>query len=96
MKRVFVLISLVAQFFASAAFAADAPRNFVIVARSQGPGSTNLDSAVAAAGGTITARLPEIGVVLASSNSPDFLLSLTADSRIQQAAEDVEVQWLPK
>jgi subtilisin family serine protease len=71
------------------------PRDYVILARAQGAGSANLDSLIASAGGLITAKLPEIGVVLASADNPDFLKILLQDPRIQQAAEDIEVQWIP-
>ena len=44
----------------------------------------------------ITAKIPEIGVVLASSFNPNFLAVVTADLRVQKAAEDIEVQWIPR
>ena len=77
------------------ALAAEAPRPYLLLTKGQGPGSTDLEALVAAAGGTVTGRLPEIGVVLASSANPSFLASVCADSRVQQAAEDIEVPWLP-
>jgi subtilisin family serine protease len=80
---------------AASALAADAPRTYLVLARTQGPGSTNLDDLVAAAGGRVTGRLPQIGVVVATSDRPDFLATMAADPRIQQAAEDIEVPWLP-
>lgn len=79
----------------AAALAADAPRPYVILAKGQGPGSTDLDALLTAAGGTVTGRLPDIGVVLATSANPDFLTLVAADSRVQQAAEDIEVCWIP-
>ena len=60
----------------------------------QGQGSADLDGIVANAGGTITAKIPEIGVVVASSESPDFLTLIVKDARVQQAAEDIEVPWI--
>jgi len=75
--------------------AADAPRLYLILVKGQGPGSASLDDLMVSAGGTITGRLPEIGVVLASSANPGFLARVTADARVQQAAEDVEVPWIP-
>ncbi len=75
--------------------AADAPRSFLILARSQGNGSTDLDDLVAAAGGAVTGRMPQIGVVLATSDQSGFLARVCADPRVQQAAEDPEVSWLP-
>lgn len=80
---------------AGTALAADAPRPYLILARGQGPASTNLDELVASAGGVVTGRLPDIGVVLAASTNPGFLAQVTADARVQQAAEDIEVPWLP-
>ena len=76
--------------------AATTPHNYLIVAKGQGPGSANLDDVIARAGATITARIPEIGVVVASSDNPNFLAIINADARVQQAAEDVEVNWIPR
>ena len=75
--------------------AAEAPRSYLILAKGQGAGSADLDDLVAAAGGTVTGRLPQIGVVLATSATPDFLARVGADTRVQQAAEDIEVPWIP-
>jgi hypothetical protein len=46
-------------------------KDYVIVSKSQGAGSVNLDQAVAKANGTITGRQQGIGVAFASSNDPD-------------------------
>lgn len=94
MKRFSIVVAVIVFLIAGAAVASASPHNYLIVARGQGKGSANLDATVAHAGGTITGRIPEIGVVLASSDNPDFLLALTADSRIQEAAEDIEVPWI--
>jgi len=75
--------------------AAETPRPYLILAKGQGPASADLDDLMAAAGGTVTGRLPQIGVVLATSANPDFLVLVTADARVQQAAEDIEVPWIP-
>ncbi len=75
--------------------AAGTPRPYLILAKGQGPASADLDDLMAAAGGTVTGRLPQIGVVLATSANPDFLALVTADARVQQAAEDIEVPWIP-
>ena len=74
---------------------AEAPRSYLILARSQGAGSADLDDLVATAGGAVTGRLPQIGVVLATSASTDFLARVSTDARVQQAAEDLEVPWIP-
>jgi subtilisin family serine protease len=89
MALIFVLLAGVAP-------ASGAPTNYLIVAKGHGQGSADLDDLVALAGGAITAKIPEIGVVLASSFNPDFLAVVTADPRVQKAAEDIEVQWIPR
>jgi subtilisin family serine protease len=93
MKRFVTFVAVVAL-LAGAALAAAAPRSYLIVARGQGQGSADLNDVVAYAGGTITAKIPEIGVVVASSENPDFLTLVVKDARVQQAAEDIEVQWI--
>jgi len=95
MKRVTTILSLILFLSLGVVSAADAPLNYLIVAKGHGPGSADLDDIVALAGGAVTAKIPAIGVVLASSANPDFLALVAADQRVQQAAEDIEVQWIP-
>lgn len=100
MKRYVGISSLVVAVALGGSFptgvaAEDATRSYVIVARGQGSGSTAIDDLVSAAGGTITGSLAAIGVVFASSSNSQFLAAVTADPRIQEAAEDVEVNWIP-
>jgi subtilisin family serine protease len=87
-------VALVIMLLAGVTFARGAPHHYLIVARGQGHGSADLEDAVALAGGTITAKIPEIGVIMASSENPDFLTLVVKDARVQQAAEDIEVQWI--
>ncbi len=70
-------------------------KTFVILSHGQGAGSTDLDGTIAAAGGEITARYDAIGVVVATTANPDFLTTIAADPRVQNVAEDIEVQWIP-
>lgn len=81
--------------FGGAGLAAETPRNYLVMAKGQGHGSTDLDALMASAGATITGKLPEIGVLLASSANPSFLAIVSADTRVQSAAEDIEVPWIP-
>ena len=94
MKRSFTVVAIIVAVLAGAAFASAAPQRYLIVARGQGQGSANLDDIVAFAGGTITTKIPEIGVVVASSENPDFLALVIKDARVKQAAEDIEVPWI--
>jgi subtilisin family serine protease len=70
-------------------------KNYLIIAKTQGKGSTAIDDLISMAGGTILSRLEKIGVVVASSDNPQFLDIVVRDRRISKAAEDIEVNWLP-
>jgi len=94
MKRFTTILSLVLFLSLGVVFAAGTPLNYLIVARGHGPGSADLEDLMTYAGATITAKIPEIGVVLVTSANPDFLAVIKADPRVQEAAEDVEVQWI--
>ena len=92
MQRLFAIaVSAVALATSVGALAAD----YVIVARSQGAGSTDLDASVAAARGKITGRQPDIGVAFVSSNSSTFMSDILADPNVQFVAEDIKVPWIP-
>jgi subtilisin family serine protease len=75
--------------------AQDVTRHYLIVAKGQGLGSTAFLNSVAAAGGTVTGVIEDIGVVLADSSDQAFLANIKAEPSVQDAAEDVEIQWLP-
>ena len=94
MKNFSTVLLVVLVLLGGVGFAADTPHNYLIVAKGHGPGSTDLDDLMGYAGATITAKIPEIGVVLATSANPDFLAIISADARVQEAAEDIEVQWI--
>jgi subtilisin family serine protease len=97
MRRVFFtclflsVIIIVGSAYGSSAEA----KNYLILAKTQGKGSTAIDDLVSMAGGTVLSRLEKIGVVVASSDNPQFLDIVVGDPRISKAAEDVEVNWLP-
>ncbi len=94
MNRFLKVLAVVVLLSAGAALASGAPRDYLIVAKGQGRGSADLDDVVAAAGGAITAKIPEIGVVVATSDNPNFLKQVVRSARVQQAAEDIEVPWI--
>src|SRR6266576_322839 len=68
-------------------------KNYVILAKGQGPGSTNFAKSL---GSALTANLEKIGVVLATSADPNFATWAAAQPGVQAVAEDPEIQWLPK
>jgi len=55
----------------------------------------DLAAAVAAAGGTVTASLTQIGVAVASSSDPDFAARAGKIGGVSSVDEDVSVQWVP-
>jgi len=94
MRKFVMVLAVIVVLVAGVTLASAAPRSYLIVARGQGQGSADLDDVVAYAGGRITAKIPAIGVVVASSENADFLTLVVKDARVQQAAEDIEVQWI--
>ncbi|HNT33092.1 MAG TPA: S8 family serine peptidase [Candidatus Aminicenantes bacterium] len=94
MQKLFSVLMVMCLLFSGAALASTAPLNYLIVAKGQGRGSADLDALVAGAGGVVTGKIPEIGLVLAVSDNPDFLALVGADARVQEAAEDIEVPWI--
>ncbi len=99
MKRAVALVlalGLVGVVAYTHAAAQEQTRHYLILAKGQGQGSTNLAAAIGHSGGTITGAIEEIGVVFADSSDPAFLVNLKGAGGIQSAAEDVEVQWIPR
>ena len=94
MRRGLTVVGVLVGLLAGVVPASAAPQSYLIVAKGQGQGSANLEDVVAFAGGTVTAKIPEIGVVVASSDNPYFLTLVVKDARVQQAAEDIEVPWI--
>jgi lantibiotic leader peptide-processing serine protease len=96
MKRSMALAGIMGA--ALAAFppvASATERDYVIVARGQGQGSTALDDRIVAAQGRVQHRWDDLGVIVASSASPGFAADVAADPRVRGVSEDVEVRWLP-
>ena len=67
-------------------------KNYLLLAKGQGPGSTSFAKLL---GPAVTANLPNIGVVTASSSDPNFATWAAVLPGVQAVAEDPEIQWLP-
>jgi subtilisin family serine protease len=72
---------------------AGATGNYIIVARSEHRVTPALLREIAAAGGTVVRQMPRMGVVVASSDKPDFLARMRASAEVETAAPDRMVQW---
>src|SRR5215813_12064477 len=76
------------------AAAQNAPRQYLILATGQGPGSTDFADAITAANGSVTRMIPSIGVALASSSDPNFAATIEGNPKVSEVAEDIQVQWI--
>ncbi|HYX70818.1 MAG TPA: S8 family serine peptidase [Terriglobales bacterium] len=70
---------------------AQTSKNYLILGKGQGPGSTSF---AANLGPAVTANLESIGVVLATSSDPNFATWAASQVGVQEVAEDPQIQWL--
>ena len=70
-------------------------KRWIVMYRQQGRLPADVDVAVADAGGTITARLPEIGAIGVTSSNADFDRAINRNANVLFAVEDRIVQVLP-
>lgn len=70
-------------------------KRWVVIFHQQSSLPSNVGQRVANAGGTLTAELPEVGAVAATSNNPNFAADMAQDHSVSEVAEDVEVQMIP-
>lgn len=71
-----------------------APKQFVITGTGQGSGSTAFASMIPAAGGTVVRNMERIGVVLATSDDPNFAATMSAAGGVKFVTPDMDVQWV--
>ena len=50
---------------------------------------------VAAAGGAVSAEMPEIGALVATSNNPAFATEIAKNKKVAEVTEDIEMQFIP-
>ncbi|HEV2914000.1 MAG TPA: S8 family serine peptidase [Pyrinomonadaceae bacterium] len=85
-----------ANFSGTQVSAQSVTKRYVIIYHQQNAIPLTAESKVASMGGTVLARLPEIGVLVATSSNPKFADELAnADQKIADIAEDMEVQMIP-
>ena len=92
--RLFAVLLAVITAFPLMATAAE--KDYIVVVRGQGRGSTTLDDRIVAAQGHVQHRWDELGVIVATSANPGFAAEVAADPRVNGVSEDVEVLWLPR
>ncbi len=89
--RLVLVILLAAVLVVPFVNAQNVTKNYVILAKGQGPGSTAFAKNL---GPALVANLQSIGVVLARSADPNFATWAAAQAGVQGVSEDPTVQWL--
>lgn len=89
-RKVFLLIFLCLLVLVETP-AQNPTKTYLILASTQGPGSTSFASAL---GSSVIAQYDAIGIVVAQSSDPNFPTQAAALSGVQSVAEDEEVQWI--
>lgn len=70
-------------------------RQYVVVFNQPSGLPQAVERIVSGAGGSITARLDEVGAIAASSSDPDFATRMAREPQVKAVSEDVEVQLIP-
>jgi lantibiotic leader peptide-processing serine protease len=69
-------------------------KDYLILTPAPGQDVTKIVTAVKASGGTVTAALPAIGVVLANSATTDLSVALAKVQGVQSVTEDPAIRWI--
>lgn len=75
-------------------FSLSAAQKYVITGTGQGPGSTSFAAAIPAAGGTVVRNMERIGIVVATSDNPNFVGTMSAAGGVKFVTPDMEVSWI--
>lgn len=70
-------------------------KRWVIIYHQQNAVPSDADRSVGQAGGTITARLPEVGAAVAESSNPNFVADMSRDPKVSDVAEDIQIRMIP-
>jgi subtilisin family serine protease len=70
-------------------------KRWAVVYHQQNSLPADAERSVGRAGGSVAARIPEIGVVVAESSNPNFVADMGRDPKVWAVAEDVEIQMIP-
>jgi lantibiotic leader peptide-processing serine protease len=80
---------------AGAATGASGPVQYTVAFNQQSGLPANVDAMVAAAGGTITTRIPEIGGIGVTSSNPDFAAAIGADAQVKAVGQSAQTSLSP-
>ena len=71
-------------------------RRWVVLFRQQGVLPDDATAIVAGAGGSILARLPEVGALVARSSNAEFARTAARDPKVAEVVEDLVFQMIPR
>jgi len=91
--RVLALIALLAATFATPVAAQSPARSYLIMAQGNRL-PAQLARQVSAAGGTLTRTIPEIGLAVATSRSPNFAAAVSGISGVRSVMPNLSLQWV--
>ncbi len=86
-----LVVALAALVPTSITLEAQTAKHYIVLSKTQGQGSTEFATSLP---GVLSAKLDEIGVVLADSDDHDFASKAAALPGVQGVAEDPELQWV--
>lgn len=97
-KMIWGIFAIVSVILAGSAFHPASARNagpapYIIICRTSAI-PVDIDKQVFRAGGAVTAKLHQIGVVIATSDDPEFTKKASKIRGVMTAAEDEWVQWI--
>jgi subtilisin family serine protease len=72
-----------------------ADQRWIVMFRQQGALPNDTDAIIAAAGGSVLARLPEVGAIAAVSSDPNFAANAARGRNVADVIEDVEIRMIP-
>ena len=93
LKKLLVLSALTTLSLAGSAFADT--KQYIVALKQSNMIPSTIDKSVTDAGGTITARLPDIGALGVQSDNPDFATTMMADKNVDSISEDIEYNMIP-
>lgn len=93
MKRILQICIVATLSLSASAFAGG--KKYIVVLHTKSMIPAAFEKAVQNAGGTITARVPELGTVGVESAAPNFLAAMQADKTVEEITEDVRVRMIP-
>ena len=93
MKRILQICTVALLSLSASAFAEE--KRYIVVLKHQNLISANAERAIQDRGGTITTKIPQIGVLGVVSENPNFAAEIAADKNVDSVSEDIHSRMIP-